>query len=157
MHKEDAEKTAFQTHDRLYHFNVMPFGLRNAPATFQRLMDVVLSGLKWKGLLVYLDDIIIYSSTPQEHLLILANTLERLANAGLKINPAKTILVQQEVNYLGHIISTEGIKPNPEKIAAVQNLKPPSTVREVRMFLGLTGYFRKFVEAYSTLAEPLYA
>ena len=93
MRKEDAEKTAFRTYDGLYHFNVMPFGLRNAPATFQRLMDVVLSGLKWKGLLVYLDDIIVYSSTPQEHLLTLANTLERLANAGLKINPAKTILV----------------------------------------------------------------
>ena len=87
MHKKDAEKTAFQTYDGLYHFNAMPFGLWNAPATFQRLIDVVLSGLKWKGLLIYLDDIIIYSSTSHEHLLTLANTLKRLANAGLKINP----------------------------------------------------------------------
>ena len=134
----------------------MPFGLKNAPATFQRLMDTVLSGLKWKGLLVYMDDIIIYSATPQEHLVILADTLERLANIGLKINPSKTTLVRQEVNYLGHVISAQGICPNPDKIAAIRNLKPPSNVREVRMFLGLTGYYRKFVKAYAILAEPLY-
>ena len=93
MHQNDADKTAFRTCDGLYQFTVMPFGLKNAPATFQRLMDTVLSGLKWKGLLVYMDDIIIYSATPQEHLITLADTLERLGNAGLKINPAKTILV----------------------------------------------------------------
>ena len=93
MHQSDAEKTAFRTYDGLYQFTVMPFGLKNAPATFQRLMDTVLSGLKWKGLLVYMDDIIIYSATPQEYLVTLADTLERLANTGLKINPAKTILV----------------------------------------------------------------
>ena len=119
-------------------------------------MDMILSGLKWKGLLVYMDDIIIYSATPQEHLITLANTLERLANAGLKINPSKTTLVCQEVNYLGHVISAQGIHPNPDKITAIRNLKPPSNVKEVRMFLGLTGYFRKFVKAYATLAEPLY-
>ena len=94
MHKSDADKTAFRTCDGLYQFTVMPFGLKNAPATFQRLMDTVLSGLKWKGLLVYMDDIIIYSPTPQEHLVTLADTLERLANAGLKINPSKTTLVR---------------------------------------------------------------
>ena len=157
MHQSDAEKTAFRTHDGLYQFTVMPFGLKNAPATFQRLMDTVLSGLKWKGLLVYMDDIIIYSTTPQEHLVTLADTLERLANAGLKINPAKTTLVREEVNYLGHVISAQGIQPNSDKIAAIRNLKPPSNIREVRMFLGLTGYFRKFVKAYATLADPLYA
>ena len=157
MHKSDAEKTAFRTYEGLYQFTVMPFGLRNAPATFQRLMDTVLSGLKWKGLLVYMDDIIIYSATAQEHLVTLADTLERLANAGLKINPSKTTLVRHEVNYLGHVISAQGISPNPDKIAAIRNLKPPSSVREVRMFLGLTGYFRKFVEAYAILAGPLYA
>ena len=135
----------------------MLFGLKNAPATFQRLMDTVLSGLKWKGLLVYMDDIIIYSTTPQEYLVILADTLERLTNAGLKINPAKTTLVCKEVNYVRHIISAQGIQPNPNKIAAIRNLKPPSNVREVRMFLGLTGYFQKFVKAYATLADPLYA
>ena len=156
MHKTDAEKTAFRTYDGLYQFTVMPFGLKNAPATFQRLMDTVLSGLKWKGLLVYMDDIIIYSATPEEHLVTLADTFERLANAGLKINPSKTTLVRQEVNYLGHLISAQGISPNPDKIAAIRDLKPPSSVREVRMFLGLTGYFRKFVKAYATLAEPLY-
>ena len=156
MQIADAEKIAFRTCDGLYQFTVMPFGLKNAPATFQRLMDTVLSGLKWKGLLVYMDDIIIYSATPQEHLITLADTLERLANAGLKINPSKTTLVRQEVNYLGHVISAQGISPNPDKIAAIRDLKPPTSVREVRMFLGLTGYFRKFVEAYAILAEPLY-
>ena len=103
-----------------------------------------------------MDDIIIYSTTPQEHLVTLADTLERLANAGLKINPSKITLVCQEVNYLGHVISAQGISPNPDKIAAIRDLKPPASVREVRMFLGLTGYFRKFVEAYAILAEPLY-
>ena len=157
MHQSDAEKTAFQTCDSLYQFTVMPFGLKNAPATFQRLMNTVLSNLKWKGLLIYMDDIIIYSITLQEYLVTLADVLERLANTGLKINFSKKTLVRQEVNYLGHVISTQGISPNPDKIAAIRNLKLLSSIREIRMFLSLTRYYRKFVKAYAILAKPLYA
>ena len=156
LEEADAPKTAFRTLDGLYQFNVMPFGLRNAPATFQRLMDVVFSGMKWKGLLVYMDDIVVYSETPEEHLALLEDVLKRLAMAGLKLNPKKTVLVAKEVNYLGHVVSFDGIKPNPKKVQAVQSIRPPTNVREVRMFLGLTGYYRKFIPAYATLAGPLH-
>ena len=156
MRQQDAPKTAFQTIDGHYHFTVMPFGLKNAPATFQRMMDVVLSGLKWKGLMVYMDDIVLYSKTAEEHLYVLEGVLQRLAKAGLKINPKKTSLVAREVSYLGHVVSAQGIRPNPEKVRAVMILKPPSNVKEVRMFLGLVGYYRRFIQAFAAIAEPLY-
>ena len=157
MRAADAEKTAFQTVDGHYHFTVMPFGLRNAPATFQRMMDVVFSGMKWNGLMVYMDDIVVYSSTAEKHLELLEGVFQRLQQAGLKINPAKTTLVSREVVYLGHVISAQGIKPNPKKVRAVQDIKAPTTAKEVRTFLGLTGYYRRFVPAYAAIAEPLYA
>ena len=115
MRPEDAEKTAFRTADGLFQFTVMPFGLRNAPATFQRLMDVVFSGLKWKGLLVYMDDIIVYSATADEHILLIENVLQRLAQAGLKLNPKKTTLVSCEVKYLGHVVSADRCKARSEE------------------------------------------
>ena len=157
LEASDAQKTAFRTIDGLFQFNVMPFGLRNAPATFQRLMDVVFSGLKWKGLLVYMDDIVIYSETPKEHLSMLDKVCGRLSVAGLKINPKKSTVVATEVRYLGHIVSADGIKPDMRKVEAVRHLKNPSNVREVRMFLGLVGYYRKFIPAFAATAEPLYA
>ena len=156
MKAEDAEKTAFRTADGLFHFTVMPFGLRNAPATFQRLMDVVFSGLKWQGLLVYMDDIIVYSSTAERHLFLLEQVMTRLSDAGLKINPKKTTLVAMEVSYLGHVVSAQGVKPDPKKVAAVQQLSPPRNVREVRSFLGLAGYYRRFIDAFAAVAVPLY-
>ena len=156
MRRADAAKTAFQTADGHYHFTVMPFGLRNAPATFQRMMDVVFSGMKWKGLMVYMDDIVVYSATADQHLALLEGVFQRLSDAGLKINPAKTTLVSREVTYLGHVISAGGIRPNPKKVWAVQNLKAPASAKEVRTFLGLTGYYRRFVPAYAAIAEPLY-
>ena len=157
LEARDACKTAFRTLDGFYEFNVMPFGLKNAPATFQRLMDVVFSGLKWRGLLVYMDDIVVYSESIQEHLRLLEEVFKRLLEAGLKINPKKSTLVATEVRYLGHVVSALGIRPDPSKVKAVQNLKEPQTVRQVRMFLGLVGYYRKFIPAFATLAEPLSA
>ena len=156
MRREDAAKTAFRTTDGLFQFTVMPFGLRNAPATFQRLMDVVFSGLKWQGLLVYLDDIIIYSANAERHLLLLGQVLARLADAGLKLNPKKTTLVSREVNYLGHVVSAQGVRPDPKKITAVMQLSAPTSVREVRSFLGLAGYYRRFIDAFAAVAAPLY-
>ena len=157
MRAGDAAKTAFRTADGLFQFTVMPFGLRNAPATFQRLMDVVFSGLKWQGLLVYLDDIIVYSADAQSHLQLLEQVLSRLADAGLKLNPKKTTLVSREVNYLGHVVSAEGVRPDPKKVTAVMQLSPPTSVREVRSFLGLAGYYRRFIDGFSAVAAPLYA
>ena len=157
MNPGDEGKTAFRTTDGLYHFKVMPFGLKNAPATFQRLMDTVFSGLKWNGLLVYMDDIVIYSATPKQHLTLLAEVLVRLRAVGLKINPAKTILVRPEIKYLGHIISADGVKPDVAKIQAIKDLAAPTLVRDVRKFLGLTGYYRKFAPHYAFVAAPLYA
>ena len=155
MRKGDAEKTAFRTADGHYQFTVMPFGLRNAPATFQRMMDVVFSGIKWKGLMVYMDDIVIYSATAREHIRIIDQVLQKLMGAGLKINPAKTTLVAHEVKYLGHVISADGVKPNPAKIHAVTELKAPRTAREVKMFLGLVSYYRRFIPSFASLALPL--
>ena len=157
MRREDAAKTAFRTADGLFEFTVMPFGLRNAPATFQRLMDVVFSGLKWQGLLVYMDDIIIYSATEPHHLYLLQQVLLRLSQAGLKLNPKKTTLVSCEVKYLGHVVSAEGVKPDPKKVSAVMQLAAPKNVREVRSFLGLAGYYRRFIDAFAAIAAPLYA
>ena len=157
MNPGDEGKTAFRTTDGLYHFKVMPFGLKNAPATFQRLMDTVFSGLKWNGLLVYMDDIVIYSATPEQHLALLAEVLVRLRAAGLKINPAKTTLVRPEIKYLGHVISADGVKPDVAKIQAIKDLAAPTSVRDVRKFLGLTGYYRKFAPHYASVAAPLYA
>ena len=157
MRGEDAAKTAFRTADGLFEFTVMPFGLRNAPATFQRLMDVVFSGLKWQGLLVYLDDIIIYSKDVEHHLAVFEQVLVRLSDAGLKLNPKKTTLVSREVNYLGHVVSADGVRPDPKKVKAVMQLLPPTSVREVRSFLGLAGYYRRFIDGFAALATPLYA
>ena len=108
-------------------------------------------------LMVYMDDIVVYSQTAEEHLEILAGVLGKLAQAGLKINPAKTTLVSREVSYLGHVVSAKGIKPNPAKVTAVLNLDKPTNVKEVRMFLGLTGYYRRFIPAFAAHAEPLNA
>ena len=157
MRDSDAAKTAFRTADGLFQFTVMPFGLRNAPATFQRLMDVVFSGLKWQGILVYLDDIIVYSADEERHLLLLEQVLQRLSEAGLKLNPKKTTLVSREVNYLGHVVSADGVRPDPKKIKAVMQLSPPTSVREVRSFLGLAGYYRRFIDGFAAMATPLYS
>ncbi len=115
MSKRSQEKTAFITHDGLYEFKVMPFGLTNAPATFQRFMDVVLAGLKWKCLLVYLDDICIFSRSFDNHLEDVREVFQRIREAQLKLKPKKCYLFQKEIKYLGHVVTVEGIKPDPDK------------------------------------------
>ena len=119
IHPDDKEKTAFSTGNGLWHFNVMPFGLCNAPATFERLMDSVLQGLHWKTCLVYLDDVIIFSKTLQEHLQHLGEVFEKLLGTGLKLSPNKCQLFTRESKFLGHIISSRGVSTDLEKTAAV--------------------------------------
>jgi len=135
----------------------MPFGLCNAPATFQRLMEKVLHGLLSKICLVYLDDVIIFGKNFNEILNNLKMVFFRLRLANLKINPKKCVLFAKHVKYLGHIVSSEGIMTDPEKIAAVREWPIPHTKKQLRSFLGFSSYYRKFIKGFSSLAKPLYA
>ena len=155
MDKESKEKTAFITHKGLYEFNVMPYGLTNAPATFQRLMDIVLAGLKWQCCLVYIDDVIIYSPTFEQHLIDLEKVFQTLKEANLTLKASKCCFCRREMKYLGHVITQEGVKPDPTLIQAVENFPQPKTIKDVQSFLGLTGYYRRFIQNYSKIAEPL--
>ncbi|GFT76149.1 retrovirus-related Pol polyprotein from transposon 412 [Trichonephila clavipes] len=156
IHPEDREKTAFTSGQGLWQFKVMPFGLCNAPATFQRLMETVLKGLTFEACLIYLDDVIIGGRTFEEHLQNIRKVLSKLRDANLKLNPSKCKFFQKEVNYLGHIISAEGVRTDPEKVSAVKNWKRPENLRELRSFLGLCTYYRKFVKGFSNIARPLH-
>ena len=156
--EQDKEKTAFRTSSRqLFEFNQVPFGLCNAPATFSRLMDRVLAGLHWETCLFYLDDIIVFSSTWEEHLARLREVFERLRHAKLKLGAAKCTFAAKEVSYLGHRVTEEGLLPDPSLLAAIRDLPPPKTATEVRSFLGLAGYYRRYVKGFAAIAAPLHA
>ena len=153
---EDRPKTAFCTTEGLFQFKVMPFGLCNAPATFQRLMDLVLSGLQWSQCLVYLDDVIVMGRNFKEHMSNLHNVLQRLREAGLKLKPSKCSFFKREVRYLGHIISRYGVAPDPSKIEKKKNWPIPSTVKGVQQFLGITSYYRRYIQDFAKRAKPLH-
>ena len=155
MDPRDQEKTAFTTPLGLYEFKRMPFGLCNAPATFQRLMQQCLSGQLAESLLIYLDDIILFSPDFQSHLQHLDQVFERLWRHGLKLRLDKCTLLQTEVKFLGHVVDRQGVRPDPDKLVAVREWPTPSTVREVRAFLGLAGYYRRFVPSFAAIARPL--
>ena len=154
--EEDRCKTAFCTTEGFYEFKVMPFGLCNAPATFQRLMDLVLAGLQWSQCLVYLDDIIIIGKTFEEHLQNLNAVFKRIQEAGLRLKPAKCTFFQEKVNYLGHIISREGVTPDAAKIEKVASWPIPHSAHSVQQFLGFANYYRRFIRDFSTIAKPLH-
>ena len=150
------EKTAFVTHAGLYEFKVMPFGLCNAPATFQRLMEVVLTGLTRNQCFVYLDDILVISRTWNEHLENLQLVFDRLREAGLSLKPKKCTFARRKALYLGHVVSEQGIEVDTEKVEKVRNYPIPTNVKTLQRFLGLASYYRRFIPNLSKVASPLY-
>ena len=153
---EDAQqRSAFVTRGGLWRWKVLPFGLTSAPATFERLMERVLKGLQWRTLLLYLDDIIVFSKDFDSHLTRLEEVFQRFRAARLKLKPGKCRLFQREVNYLGHVVSQTGVATDPDKVDAVRNWPQPRCVQEVRSFLGFVGYYRRFCPDFATTAKPL--
>lgn len=157
IEEEDQPKTAFSTQFGHYEFLRMPFGLKTAPATFQRAMDNVLRGLQGIHCLIYLDDIIIFSSSLDEHLTKLRAVFDRLRDTNLKVQLDKSEFLCKEVTYLGHTITPEGLKPNTDKIDAILNYPLPKTTTEIKSFLGLIGYYRKFIKDFSKITQPMTA
>lgn len=155
MHPRDIHKTAFATPIGLYEYLRMPFGLKNAPATFQRMMNEVLREYINKCCVVYLDDILIFSTSLQEHLVAIRKIFEKLAEHNLKIQVDKCSFLKKETEYLGHVLTSEGMKPNPNKTKCIQEYKLPTTEKQLKSFLGATGYYRKFVEGYAKIAYPM--
>ena len=155
MDPASQDKTAFVTPAGLYSFKVMPFGLKNAPATFQRLMETVLGDLRGRNCLVYLDDIIIYSSSVAEHLQDIQSVFDRLKAAGLTLNLKKCRFCLPELKFLGHVVNAEGIHADPAKVAAVQEFPIPTSLKAVQRFLGMAGWYHRFVPDFSKVAEPL--
>jgi len=162
LNQADKEKTAFVTPDGFYQWNVMAFGLCNAPATFSRLIDNVLGNLKWTIALVYLDDIVVFSRNFAEHLQHLRLVFEALRIGHLKLKPSKCNFAEPKLKYLGHIVSANGIEVNPETTDAVMrfprpDLKPTKIqkVKAVQSFLSLCSYYRRFIHKFSAIAHPL--
>ncbi|XP_077283285.1 uncharacterized protein LOC143909251 [Arctopsyche grandis] len=152
----DRDKTAFTTPYGTYRFTRMPFGSKNAPATFQRLIDRFRTGLKRDVLLLaYLDDLLDVSETLTQHLDDLQAVFERLRHFNLRANREKCVFVREQVKFLGHIISAEGIRPDPEKVEAIKKMPPPTNIKHLRTFLQTCLWFRKFIDGFSAIAQPL--
>ena len=158
---KSREKTAFITHRGLFEFRVMPFGLTNAPAIFQRLMQKVLEGLNPdqgpEFVEVYIDDVLVFSRTMEDHVKHLRQVLNRLRKAGLKLKPGKCHFVRQTVEYLGHVITPSGLQPNPNQVSAIRDYPSPESVTQVRQFLGMISYYRRFIEGFAKVASPLHS
>ena len=155
VREKDIPKTAFVTKYGLYEFSSMPFGLTNAPATFQRVMELALQGLQWEQCLIYLDDIIVFGSTFGEHIQRVFQVLARIKKAGLKLQPSKCHLLQRKVTFLGHVVSADGVLPNPENVSKVKTWPIPTSVTEIRQFLGLASYYRRFIQNFAAIARPM--
>lgn len=158
LRDSDITKTAFKTHVGLFEYKVLCFGLTNAPSVFQAIMNKVFSkypNVLNKFVLVYMDDILIYSQTKEEHLRHLKTVFDILREEQLSVKLKKCQFFKSEVKFLGHVISANGVKPDPDKVSAVELWPLPKTQTELKGFLGLTNYFRRFIKAYSHIAAPL--
>ena len=156
MDEESRQYTAFTVGSMgVYEFLCMPYSLCNAPATFQCLMQNCLGELNLTYALIYLDDVIVYSKTEEEHLVRLRTVLERFMENGLKLKPSKCNFFRTEINYLGHKVSAASMEPGTEGLKGIAEIAPPATYTQVRKFLGATGYFRRFIKGYTRIAKPL--
>ena len=155
LEQDSRAKTAFTSHSGNYQFKKLPFGLMNAPVSFQMVMTQVLRGLTWKFALVYVDDIIIFSPDFDTHVQHLTTVFDRLRHAKLKLKPQKCHFAAKEVTYLGHVISKHGVKVDSKKTSVVTTYPVPKDPSEVRAFLGICNYYRRFVQGYANIAAPL--
>ena len=153
---EDREKTAFATSMGLYQFVKMPFGLVAAPSDFCRLMGDIFRDIQWIECLIYMDDIIVPAKTIDETLLRLEHVFQRLQQANLKLKPSKCVFMQKSVKFLGHEVSALGINTDKDKIKAVQEWPVPRTVKQVRSFVGLAAYYKRFIASFGEICKPLY-
>lgn len=144
-------------HNSLYEFLVMPFGLTNSGASFQRLMGHILRGLEYRFALIYIDDITIFSKSVEEHLIHLEEVFRRLREANVKLNPKKCSFVRQKVEYLGQVVTPDGVMPNPEKVHVVRDFPVPKSLKELRTFMGLANYYSRFVKGFTCIANSLNA
>ena len=153
LDKDAIKKTVFVTPFGKYEYMKVPFGLAQAPAYFQNLMNRVLNGLHFT--LAYLDDVIIFSETEEQHLKHIQIVLTRLKQANLKCKKSKCAFFKKELHYLGHILTTDWIKPQTEKIKAICDMKPPTNQKGVREFLGMVGYYQKFINRFADATRPM--
>lgn len=156
LHPEDRQKSAFATSLGLFQFTVMPFGLANSPSTFERLMEDVLRGLQWEELLLFMDDIVSPSKSIEEDLQRLRNIFDRLRAANLKLKPSKCSFFQKKIRFLGHIVSESGVATDPEKLSAIKDWPIPRSAKQVKSFLGLCSYYRRYVKGLAKIARPLH-
>ncbi|CAB0038544.1 unnamed protein product [Trichogramma brassicae] len=152
-----AHKTAFSTPFHHLQFKRMPMGLKGSPSTFQALMDKVLTGLQGIELFIYMDDIVVYASSLEEHKEKISKLFGRLKTAGLTVRPDKCFFLRKKVGYLGHIISKDGVRPDPPKVIAVRDFHRPKSKKNIKQFLGLAGYYRRFIPNFAKTASPLHA
>jgi len=152
IRESDRDKSAFVTRKGCFRYKVLSFGLTTAPSVFQRLMDLVLCGLTYESCLVYLDDILVFASDFKTHLLHLREVFERLRAANLKLHPAKCFLFQRRVAILGHVLSKAGIEVQKDKVAAIKIWPRSRNVHEVRQFMGVCSYYRRFILGFADIA-----
>ena len=155
LSEDSKELTAFICSEGLFEFNRLPFGVNTAPGLFQEMINHILGDCQHKFVMAYLDDIIIYSKTFEEHIQHINTILERFEQYDIQVKPSKCQIAQTKVNLLGHVVDINGISPDPQKVEAIKNMSPPTNVKGVRRFIGLTSYYRKFIANYGQIAEPL--